>query len=166
MKIREFNLDDYPSIFELWKESGLEIRPGDDLEGLKLKRERDPDLFLVAEDGGRIVGGVIGGWDGRRGFIWHLAVKPGFQRRGIARALVKEVEERLAKKGATIVYAFVLATNTRSRDFFTASAYDITTDQVIVRKDLRKSAKRDRGFLETRAQLCFLALAETDGREV
>ena len=143
MKIREFNLDDYPNIFELWRESGLEIRPGDDLEGVKLKLERDPDLFLIAEEDGQIVGGVIGGWDGRRGFIWHLAVKPGHQRKGIARALVRQVEENLAKKGAIIVYAFVLATNKRSRDFFTASSYDTTTDQVVVRKDLRKAARKN-----------------------
>lgn len=139
MRIREFRLVDYPVVFELWKESGLEIRPGDDLKGVKLKLERDPDLFLVAEDDGHIVGSVIGGWDGRRGFIWHLAVKPGNQRKGIARALVQQVEMRLAKKGATIVYAFVLATNQRSRDFFTASEYEITTDQIIVRRDLRKN---------------------------
>lgn len=142
MKIREFSLDDFPEMFEIWRESGLEIRPGDDLEGVKLKLERDPDLFLVAEEDRQIVGGVIGGWDGRRGFIWHLAVKPDYRRKGVARALVRQVEERLAKKGARIVYAFVLSTNKRSRDFFTASAYDITTDQVVVRKDLRKSEKR------------------------
>ena len=140
MKIREFRLDDYSRVFELWKESGLEIRPGDDLDGVKLKLERDPDLFLVVEDAGQIIGSVIGGWDGRRGFVWHLAVKPGRQRMGIARALVQQVEERLMKKGTTIVYAMVLTTNKRSRDFFAASGYEASVDQVIVRKDLRKNA--------------------------
>ena len=140
MKIRGFRLDDYSRVFELWKEAGLEIRPGDDLEGVKLKLERDPDLFLVAEDAGQIIGSVIGGWDGRRGFVWHLAIKPGHQRKGIGRALVRQVEERLTKKGATIVYAMILTTNKRSRDFFTASEYENRGDQVIVRKDLRKSA--------------------------
>lgn len=142
MKIREFCLDDYRRVFELWKESGLEIRPGDDLDGVKLKLERDPDLFLVAEEAGQIIGTVIGGWDGRRGFVWHLAIKPGYQRRGIGRALVRLVEERLTKKGAIIVYAMVLTTNKRSRDFFTASGFETSDDQVIVRKDLRKSNSR------------------------
>ena len=140
MKIREFGLDDYRRVFELWKEAGLEIRPGDDLDGVKLKLERDPDLFLVAEDAGQIVGSVIGGWDGRRGFVWHLATKPGYQRKGIGRALVRQVEEKLRKKGAVIVYAMVLTTNKRSRNFFAASGYETSADQVIVRKDLRKSA--------------------------
>lgn len=139
MKIREFRLEDYSRVFELWKEAGLEIRPGDDLDGVKLKLERDPDMFLVAEDAGQIIGSVIGGWDGRRGFVWHLAIKPGSQRKGIGRALVRQVEERLRKKGAVIVYAFVLTTNKRSRDFFGASGYGTSDDQVIVRKDLRKS---------------------------
>ena len=138
LRIRGFRLDDYSRVFELWKESGLEIRPGDDLKGVKLKLERDPDLFLVAEDAGEIIGSAIGGWDGRRGFVWHLAVRPDYQGKGIARALVRQVEERLMKKGATIVYAMVLTANKKSRDFFTAFGYETSADQVIVRKDLRK----------------------------
>ena len=140
MEIREFRLEDYSSVFELWKEAGLEIRPGDDLDGVRLKLERDPDLFLVAEEAGLIIGSVIGGWDGRRGFVWHLATKPGYQRKGIGRALVRQVEERLRKKGAVIVYAMILTRNKRSRDFFTAYGYENRGDQVIVRKDLRNSA--------------------------
>ncbi len=67
MQIREFRLNDYDEVLALWKSSGLILRPGDDLEAIKLKLQRDPDLFLVAEDGREIVGVVMGGWDGRRG---------------------------------------------------------------------------------------------------
>ena len=67
MHIREFLLSDYDDVAALWKASGLILRPGDEFEGIKLKLERDPDLFLVAEDGREVVGVVMGAWDGRRG---------------------------------------------------------------------------------------------------
>ncbi len=60
MQIREFQLSDYDETVKLWKSSGLILRPGDDLEGIKLKLQRDPDLFLVTEDEGEIAGVVMG----------------------------------------------------------------------------------------------------------
>ena len=69
MVIREFKTSDYAEAFRLWQEAGLELRPGDGKAGIELKLERDPDLFLVAEEHGKIVGSVIGGWDGRRAWI-------------------------------------------------------------------------------------------------
>jgi hypothetical protein len=69
MKIREFKIDDYPIVRDLWQAAGLILRPGDELEDVKLKLQRDPDLFLVTEQDDEVVGSVIGGWDGRRGSI-------------------------------------------------------------------------------------------------
>ena len=94
MQIREFNIADYDGVVRLWKESGLIIRPGDDIEGVKLKLQRDPDLFLVFEERNEIIGVVMGAWDGRRGWINHLAVKPNRQRAGIGTALVREKGKR------------------------------------------------------------------------
>ena len=99
MKIREFKIDDYPIVRDLWQAAGLILRPGDELEDVKLKLQRDPDLFLVAVQDDRIVGSIMGGWDGRRGWIYHLAVKPEHQRKGIGAELVREVEKRLVVKG-------------------------------------------------------------------
>ena len=100
MRIREFKIGDYPLVRDLWQIAGLVLRPGDELEDIKLKLQRDPDLFLVAELEGEIVGSLMGGWDGRRGWIYHLAVKPEHQRKGIGVGLVHEVEKRLVAKGA------------------------------------------------------------------
>jgi len=71
----------------------------DDVQGVKLKLQRDPDLFLVSDERGEIVGVVMGPWDGRRGWINHLAVRRTRQRAGIGTALVRELERRLIKKG-------------------------------------------------------------------
>ncbi len=137
ISIREFNLHDYPTVFQLWKDTNLEILPGDELEGVKLKLTRDPDLFLVAEENNQIIGSVMGSWDGRRGWIWHLAVRAGHQRQGIGAVLVKKVEEKLIVKGAKRVLAFVLTENQRSLSFFTNAGYsDSQEDMKVMRKDL------------------------------
>src|SRR5947199_10810127 len=100
MKNRKFKIQDYPLVRALWQAAGLVLRPGDELEDVKLKLQRDPDLFLVAEQVDEIVGSVIGGWDGRRGWIYHLGVKAEHQGKGIGVGLVREVERRIVGKGA------------------------------------------------------------------
>jgi len=134
MQIREFKIADYDEVLLLWKESGLIIRPGDDVEGLKLKLERDPDLFLLAEEGDEILGVVMGAWDGRRGWINHLAVRQKRQRAGIGTALVRELEMRLVKRGARKVNAQVYRWNQKSVDFFKAIGYEVHEDLIMIGK--------------------------------
>ncbi len=138
MKIREFRIEDYPMVHDLWQTAGLILRPGDELEDVKLKLQRDADLFLVAEQDDEILGSVIGGWDGRRGWIYHLAVRPEHQRKGIGLGLVREVEKRLVAKGAKKVNAQVYKWNERSSEFFKAIGYDAQPDLIMIGKQLRK----------------------------
>ncbi|TMI16828.1 GNAT family acetyltransferase [Candidatus Bathyarchaeota archaeon] len=138
MKIREFRIEDYPMVRDLWQTAGLILRPGDELEDVKLKLQRDADLFLVAEQDDEILGSVIGGWDGRRGWIYHLAVRPEHQRKGIGIGLVREVERRLVAKGAKKVNAQVYKWNERSSEFFKAIGYDAQPDLIMIGKQLRK----------------------------
>src|SRR3972149_4090322 len=138
MRIREFKLKDYDEAAKLWTESGPIIRPGDELEGIKLKLERDPDLFLIAEEGGIILGVVMGAWDGRRGWINHLAVRPEHQRKGIGTALIHELEKRLTGKGAKKVNAQIYQWNQKSIEFFKALGYEVHTDLIMVGKMLEK----------------------------
>jgi len=115
----------------------LVIRPGDDLSGVRMKLLRDPDLFLLARLEGEVVGCVMGGWDGRRGWVYHLAVKPSYQRQGIATALLSEVEKRLVEKGAKKINAQIYQSNTSSLRFFKARGYETHTDLVMVGKHLK-----------------------------
>jgi ribosomal protein S18 acetylase RimI-like enzyme len=101
-----------------------------------LKLQRDPDLFLVAEENDDIVGVVMGAWDGRRGWINHLAVKLTYQRSGIGSRLIRELEERLAKKGARKVNAQVYQWNKRSIEFFKAAGYEVHDDLIMIGKML------------------------------
>ena len=136
MRIREFKISDHEMVTRLWKNAGLIMRPGDELEGVELKLQRDPDLFIVATDHEDIIGVVMGAWDGRRGWINHLAVKPEHQRKGIGKLLIAELEIRLKKKGAKKVNAQIYKSNTKSIEFFKAVGYEIHTDLIMIGKIL------------------------------
>ena len=138
LKVREFQLGDYEEVVELWKEAGIILRPGDDLEGIKLKLQRDPELFLVAENARQILGVVLGAWDGRRGWINHLAVRSGQRRSGIGKALVRELERRLAEKGALKVNAQIYKTNEQSLAFFKALDYEVHSDLIMIGRNLKR----------------------------
>ena len=138
MRIREFQLDDYEKVVELWKDSGIILRPGDEFEGVKLKLQRDPDLFLIAEKDHRILGVVLGAWDGRRGWINHLAVRSGERRSGIGKALISELERRLVKKGALKVNAQIYKSNNQSLAFFKALNYEIQSDLIMLGRNLER----------------------------
>ena len=110
MQIREFDLElDYPSVRKLWQEAGpgVQLSPSDEPEEIERKLGRDPDLFLVAEERGEIIGTVIGGYDGRRGIVYHLAIQPERRGEGLGTALMIEIEERLRSKGCYKYYLLV-----------------------------------------------------------
>ena len=142
LRVRSFRMDDYPQVRKLWKNSGLEIRPGDSRREIQRKLQRDPELFLVGEVGARVVGSVIGAWDGRRGWIYHLGVLPDFQRKGVASRLVREVERRMRAKGVVKVNASIYKWNKRSIAFFKASGYEMDNKTVQVGKYFARRKSR------------------------
>jgi ribosomal protein S18 acetylase RimI-like enzyme len=109
IRLREFTFDDYDAVYALWQNAGPGIGIGrsDTREEIAKKLQRDPDLFLVATDDDRIIGTVIGGYDGRRGVIYHLAVEQSFRERGTGKMLMSEVERRLVAKGCLRCYLLV-----------------------------------------------------------
>lgn len=127
MNIRSFVIDDYRKVRALWVATGLEIRPGDGLRDVKLKLARDEELFLVAEEDEEIVGTVMGAWDGRRGWIYHLSVLPSYRHRGVASGLIRELEARMRKLGVLKLNALIHPWNEASIKFFKSLGYGIQT---------------------------------------
>jgi ribosomal protein S18 acetylase RimI-like enzyme len=121
IRVREFRFPaDYESVYELWKsmEKGVHVGRSDTPAEIEKKIARDPDLFLVAESNGAIVGSVIGGYDGRRGIIYHLAVATAYRGQGIGSCLMDEVEARLRSRGCLKCYLLVVEGNTEAERYY------------------------------------------------
>ena len=120
-RIREFQYPtDYPQVIDLWKQAGpgIHLRRSDEPEEIAKKLQRDPDLFLVAELDGCIIGSVLGGFDGRRGMVYHLAVADSNRKQGIGRTLMNELEKRLKQKGCIRSYLLVTHDNLDAIRFY------------------------------------------------
>jgi ribosomal protein S18 acetylase RimI-like enzyme len=117
---------DYDAVTRLWGlfPGAIGVGRSDTRGEIEKKHERDPDLFLVAEESGTIVGTVIGGFDGRRGLIYHLAVDPAPTHCGLGRILMAEVERRLAAKGCIRAYLLVLPENDRLVGYYAHLGWD------------------------------------------
>jgi N-acetylglutamate synthase len=104
----------------LWESAGpgIHIRRSDEPEEILKKIQRDPDLFLVAESSGKIIGSVLGGFDGRRGMMYHLAVDPSYRNIGVASGLAEELEKRLKLKGCIRYYLLVTIDNFEAMKFY------------------------------------------------
>jgi ribosomal protein S18 acetylase RimI-like enzyme len=128
---------DYAAVIDLWQSvgPGVHVRRSDSAAEIEKKLQRDLDLFLVAESDGRIIGTVLGGFDGRRGMIYHLAVVQGYRQLGLGTALMDEVEHRLKAKGCIRSYLMVTRDNPWALDFYSHRGWE-TMDLHIMAKDL------------------------------
>jgi ribosomal protein S18 acetylase RimI-like enzyme len=138
VQLRTFRFpDDYESVRKLWAGAGpgIHLRRSDEPAEIAKKVQHDPGLFLIAEADGQIVGAVIGGFDGRRGMVYHLAVAGHFRRFGIGTALMEEIESRLRSKGCLKSYLLVVKDNEPGRHFYEDRGWE-QMDILIYGKDL------------------------------
>lgn len=99
--IRSYRTNDEAAVLALWRRAGIDRRWLDLRAEIGEKRKRDRSLFLVAESSHAVVGAVMGAYDGRRGWVYHLAVEPERQRQGVGRLLMLALEQRMHRRGVT-----------------------------------------------------------------
>jgi ribosomal protein S18 acetylase RimI-like enzyme len=129
--IRECRPEEVEFILALWRQAEATPSVTDNADDLRRAVSDSEASVLVAEVDGQLVGSIIGTFDGWRGNIYRLAVHPGYRRRGIARALVAEVEKRLARQGAKRITALVEKNHSWATGFWQAVGYGL--DNRIVR---------------------------------
>ena len=123
MEFRKATATDTESILELWEVSGVSMRPTDTADSVRRAIEHPGMVFLLAEDGGKIVGSLMGAFDGWRGNMYRLVVHPGHRRRGTARMLVHRVEEVFGQWQVTRVTALVENDRPWAKQFWESVGY-------------------------------------------
>ena len=125
MMIRQFRIEDYEQVIELWQKAHLPHKPKgrDSKDEIERELRADNAIFLVAEEKGRLIGSIFGTHDGRKGWINRVASAPAYQRQGIARTLVSEAEKWFQKMGIKIIACLIEDWNTESIVFFEKIGY-------------------------------------------
>jgi ribosomal protein S18 acetylase RimI-like enzyme len=138
MNIRLLVIEDYDAAYSLWKVStGINLRVLDDSEtGIRKFLERNPSTCFAAEENDELVGTILGGNDGRRGYIYHIAVKADFRNKGIGRSLLEVTEQAFIREGVNKTALISIKTNVGGNRFLRACGYPIREDVVYRSKNL------------------------------
>ncbi len=134
--LRVLALADYAAVRQLWERSeGVGLNESDTREAIGIFLARNPDLSLVVlAPGGEIVGAVLCGHDGRRGYLHHLAVASPHRSRGLGRALVNECLGRLRALGIPKCNIYLYATNEAGRAFWLHEGWAVRDDLVVLQR--------------------------------
>ena len=119
MQYRNMEITDYDEVMRLWRScEGISLRDADSRDGIASYLERNPGLSYVAIDENGIVGSLMAGHDGKRGYIQHLAVAQSARRQGVAATLVEHCLDALRAQGIVKSHVHVLNSNQVGRDFW------------------------------------------------
>lgn len=132
MDIRVMKIEDYDRVYALWLScKGMGLNNLDDSrEGIQRFLDRNPETCFVSEENGEIVGVIIAGNDGRRGYIYHTAVNPKHRRKGIAAALVGRALAALKSCGINKVALVVFDRNEVGNAFWEKQGFTKRTDLI------------------------------------
>ena len=135
--IQTFSIDDYNEVLALWQATpGVGLSDADSRAGVAAYLARNQGLSFVARVEGRLVGAVLCGTDGRRGYLHHLAVHPDFRRQGIGQALAERCLAELKAQGINKCHLFVFAGNADGRAFWERTGWKQRTDLEIMSKGI------------------------------
>lgn len=124
-QIRTIKLSDYQSLIEFWKMHYF-VNEMDGYDRFRLFLKKNPNLSILIEDNGKIVGTVLGSFDGRRGYIQKLVVNKSYRKKGLGKKLIDTVVKKLEALGALYIPISCEIGNT---PFFGKSGFK-KTDQV------------------------------------
>jgi ribosomal protein S18 acetylase RimI-like enzyme len=136
LKIRNIKIEDYNEIYKLWQDCGLSLGKSDSKEEINKFISMNPETSLVGTIEDKIMGCVLGGYDGRRGLIHHLAVHPDYQGNDYGTMLVECLEDKFREMGVVKISFWVLNSNIGVVDFYEKLGYELRKDIVTISKVL------------------------------
>lgn len=145
MEIRKMEISDYKSVYNLWLScKGMGLNDVDDSEkGISRFLERNPETCFVAVDNGEIIGVILCGNDGRRGYIYHTAVKPSERNNGIGTKLVDRAMKAFEDIGITKVALVVFEKNETGNAFWEKKGFTSRQDLVYRNKQITEMIRID-----------------------
>lgn len=147
IRILPMTMADYDEAIALWQRTeGMGLRPADAREPTTRYLERNPGLSFAARDADRLVGTVLCGHDGRRGYLQHLAVDRAYRRQGVGRRLVERVLAALAEIGINKCHLFVIKENEPAVAFWQRIGWFVRDDIITMSHftgALEEAAPRD-----------------------
>jgi len=132
IEIKAFTMDDYYSIIDLWKRAGINVGSSDTKEEIKRMLNRNPNLFLVGKVHEKIIAVVLGGYDGRRGYVHHLAVDPAYQHKGYGKKLMDELMLRFKQMKVHKIHLFIEKYNHSVINFYKKIGWEIRDDLIMM----------------------------------
>ena len=145
MTIRTMNIEDYEKVYDLWIHTkGMGLNTTDDSrEGIDKYLHRNPNTCFVAEDNGEIVGVIMSGHDGRRGFIHHTAVKTEYRGKGIGKKLVDSALTALEAEGIHKSALVAFEKNITGNLFWEKIGFTVRDDLVYRNKNIHELERID-----------------------
>jgi putative acetyltransferase len=137
--IREMSIDDYEEVFNLWSiTEGIGLNDSDTRDNIEVFLQRNAGLSVVAEsDDGKIVGALLCGHDGRRGYFHHLAVSSVFRGNGVGKSLVIECLQKLKAAGIPKCHLFAFTDNIAGIGFWRHFGFNGRDNLCILSKDIK-----------------------------
>ncbi|MFT8319163.1 MAG: GNAT family N-acetyltransferase [Sporolactobacillus sp.] len=138
MEIRKMVPGDYQEAYDLWgRVPGMNLQSLDNsYSGIARIIEKNPETCFSAVEHGKIIGTILGGTDGRKGFIYHTAVDPACQGKRVGSALIERVCARFKKQNITKIGLFVVDDNEEGKQFWRKKGWNFRPDIVYLDRDL------------------------------
>ncbi len=145
MTIRKMLISDYEDVYALWMScAGMGLNNLDDSRvGIDKFLKRNPDTCFVAVDNKKVVGVIMTGNDGRRGYVYHTSVHPDFRKQGIATKLVERAMNALEELGVNKVALVVFERNETGNAFWEKAGFTVREDLVYRNKTIRAMERID-----------------------
>jgi ribosomal protein S18 acetylase RimI-like enzyme len=145
INIRLMGMGDYPQLIDLWRNTeNIGLSEADSPVNLDAFLKRNPGLSFVILDDDKIIGAVLGGHDGRRGAIYHLAVNREYRNNGYRHALLTQCMETFAEIGIERCHIHVYADNQSGLDFWQKKGWFTRPELVLLSKDISRPVKISR----------------------
>ena len=136
-EITTFKIDSYRDVLSLWQHcEGVGLSDADARDNILAYLNRNPGMSFIAATDGKVVGAILAGHDGRRGYIHHLAVHPSCRRQGFGRQLVDRAISVLRSTGIQKVHIFIFNTNTDGIAFWKSVGWIPRNDIGVISKTI------------------------------